>query len=183
MPSYIPICRSRMSSSLTRPSSHTIDNQSLSNQSKSSAQVPTSNDTNNDCRRTHSQQRINPILNNPFLNHRKEQPKINVHINSSNEHHKKNQFYRLPRSLKLNSNIVRVPPIRPIQRTEITNTNKPNTMPALTNNHRTEQDISYVDKTKYDYITRWLNEVREATYSTELVRSTSKRTKRRFESS
>ncbi|CAF0884509.1 unnamed protein product [Adineta ricciae] len=181
--SFIPVCRPRTSHSSMRVPSQTTDTQSLSNQSKLSANAPSSSNISDEHKRSHSHHRINPILNNPLLNHRKEQPKTPPI---------KSQEYSRTTRLCLSS--------RPMKQTSNENylsTARARTAPLLAHENAPVSDISdgflapiekktpddqfpYVDTVKYDYITRWLNEIRAATYSTEPNRGKSKRTKRRL---
>jgi len=49
-----------------------------------------------------------------------------------------------------------------------------------TTNENHDQQTQYLDDTKFDYITRWLTEVRAATCSKEALLAETKSTKRRF---
>jgi hypothetical protein len=182
---FIPVFRPRTSFSSTRLSSHTADTQSISNQSKSSAKAPTSCNTSDVHKRNHSEQRVNPILNNPLLNHRKEQPK-SLPIKPSNEYSRTTRLCLSSRPLKSTQDDHRIPIIRastaPLfaHQTD-TNVNISDRL-ILPNNNKTsgQHQMQYADDNKYDYITRWLNEVRAATYSNETLPLKSKRTKQRI---
>ena len=105
------------------------------------------------------EQRTNPILNNSLLNYRKEQVKPSVDTSPST---------RLCLSSK---------PTRSGSTEAVKSTIRASTAPAHhTTADRNLSDMStetsdkrqhspYVDETKYDYITRWVNEVRTATYA------------------
>jgi hypothetical protein len=183
---FVPVSRFRTSHSLTRLSSpHTVDTQSLSNQSKSSENAPTSSIASGEHKRDHSQQRMNPILNNPLLNHRREKPKSSP-IKSSKEYLYTTRHCLSSKPLKATSNDTQIQIIRattaPIlaHQKEI-NTNLSDRVIISIDNQTSEQkQTQYVDDNKYDYITRWLNEVRAATYSNGTLISKTKRTKRRF---
>jgi len=179
---FVPINHPRTSYSSTCLPIHTADSQSLSNQSKSSVNAHSSSNASDDPKRSHSQHRINPILSNPLLNHRKEQPK-SLPIKSSNEYSRTTRLCLSSKPLRATSNDTHKPIIRA------------NTAPHLVHKKDTHINISdrliipidkkspghqiqYVDANKYDYITRWLNEIRAATYSNEISRTKSKRTKR-----
>ena len=182
---FVPISRPRTSYSTTRLPLHTTDTQSLSNQSKSSANAPPSSNASDDHKRSHSQQRINPILNNPLLNHRKEQPK-SPPIKSSNEYSRTTRLCLSSRPLKATSNDTHIPTIRAstaphLAHQKHTNINTTDRLIIPIDKKISEQQMQYVDANKYDYITRWLTEIRAATYSNEKFRAKSKRTKRRFE--
>ncbi|CAF3801396.1 unnamed protein product [Rotaria sp. Silwood1] len=165
---FVPISRPRISHSLTRESSAIVDTQSLSNQSKLSTHAATSSIASGDHKRDHSQQRINPILNNPLLNHRKEQPKSSP-IKSSKPLSNNNQI-----SINCASTV------SPIVNQQETNINLSDRLIISNDSKTSEQQMKYVDENKYDYITRWLNEVRAATFSNETFRTESSRTKQRI---
>ncbi|CAF1035456.1 unnamed protein product [Rotaria sordida] len=175
---FVPISSPRTSHSLTRQSSSTVDTQSLSNQSKSSTHATTASIASGDHKRGHFEQRINPILNNPFLNHRKEQQKYPP-IKSSNEHCLSSKL--LSNNTQISTNCAST--VLPIVHQQETNINLSDRLIILNDNKTREQQMQYVNENKYDYITRWLNAVRAATYSNETIRSESKRTKRRVLSS
>jgi hypothetical protein len=180
---FVPICRPRTSLSATRLSTHATDTQSLSNQSKSSAHAPTPSIDSSDHKRSHSKERINPILNNPLLNHRKEQPKTPP-VSYSNTYSYTTRLCLSSKPSKTTSNDNQMPAIRastaPILAPQKeTNINVSDRLITPTDNKTSEQQMQYVDENKYDYITRWLNEVRAATYSNETFPTKSKRTKRR----
>ncbi|UJR09744.1 hypothetical protein I4U23_013973 [Adineta vaga] len=181
--SFIPICRPRTSHSSTYIPSQTTDTQSVSNQSKNSATAPSSSIASDEHKRSHSHHRINPILNNPLLNHRKEQPKTPP-IKSSTEYSCTTRLCLSSRPIKQTSNENDLLPNRArtaplLAHQNVTDSNVSNDLPISIDKKTTAQQFPFVDTTKYDYITRWLNEIRAATYSSELVRSKSKRTKRR----
>ncbi|CAF2802332.1 unnamed protein product [Rotaria sp. Silwood2] len=175
--SFVPIYRPQANVLSVQPCSLTTDTQSLSNKSKSS-NTPPSSITSDQHKHNYSQQRSNPILNNPLLNHRKEQPKSFPNKFSTNFSY----TTRICLSSKTNSNGNQL------------STNRASTAPQLT--HQIEntsdrliipkndensdlQEIAYFYETKYNYIRRWLHDVRQATYCTETFRKT-KRSKKRF---
>lgn len=174
--SFVPITRPRTSYSSTRLSFHRADTQSVSNQSKSSVHTPSSSNASDDHKRGHSQHRINPILNNPLLNHRKEQPK-SPPIKSSIEYSRTTRLCLSSKPLKATLNDAPIPTIR-------ASTAPPyiDRLILPIDQNPSDQRMQYVDPNKYDYITRWLTELRAATCSNENFRTKSKRTKRRFES-
>jgi hypothetical protein len=155
---FVPITRPRTSLSSTPPSTLITDNQSISNNSKSS-NAPSSTTTSDDHKRRRSQHGFNPILNNPLLNHRKEQPKPHP-ISTPPDFSHTMRLYRSARTFKTitknnkPSTIHQIPSPLLAHHTEC-NSNKPMANP----NH---QEVEYCDKNKYDYIKRWLKEVRLA---------------------
>ncbi|CAF2619199.1 unnamed protein product [Rotaria sp. Silwood2] len=169
---FVPISRPIISHSSRRQSSPSVDTQSLSNQSKSSIHAATSSITSGDHKPDHSQQRINPILINPLLNHRKEQPKCPP-IKISNEQSSK----LLSNNTQITTN--RASTVPPIVHQQEININLSDRLIISINNKTSQQQMKHVDENKYDYINRWLNEVRTATFSNEICRSEPKRTKRR----
>ncbi|CAF1313778.1 unnamed protein product [Rotaria magnacalcarata] len=183
--SFIPICRPRTSYSSARLSSPSADTQSLSNQSKSSAQDPQSSITSTDHKRGQSERRVNPILNNPLLNHRKEQPKYPL-TKCSNESSRPSRPYLPSKPLKSTAttdtqiSAIRESTVPPIVNQPEININLSDRLILLTDNKTRELHLQYVDENKYDYITRWLNTVRTATYSTENLHLESKRSMRRI---
>jgi len=188
---FVPIFRPRTSHSSTRLSSYTVDTQSLSNQSKFSANAPASSIASDEHKRGHSQPRINPILNNPLLNHRKEEPK-SPPVKSSNEYSRTTRLCLSSRPLKPTSNDTKMPTMRAstapiLAHQKETNINISDRLiipiENKTSQQQQQQQTQYVDDNKYDYITRWLNEVRAATHSNEALLSKSKRIKRRLLSS
>jgi hypothetical protein len=183
---YVPISRPRTSHSSTRLPSHKVDTQSLSNHSKSSANAPASSIASEEHKRSRSQQRINPILNNPLLNHRREEPK-SPPIKPSKEHSRTLRLCLSSRPFKITSNGTQMPIIRASTAPFLAHQTEPNTNTSdrltIPNDNKTseqQQQTQYVDDNKYDYITRWLNEVRAATYSNETFLSKIKYTKRRI---
>jgi hypothetical protein len=133
-------------------------------------------------RRTHSQQRTNPILTNPLLNHRKEQPKTPP-MKSSNEYSRTTRLCLSSKPLRATINDTQVPRIRAstapvLARQKDTNINTSDRLIIKVDNKTSEQQphTQYIDDNKYDYITRWLNEVRAATCSNNTLKT--KRTKR-----
>ena len=179
---FVPICHPRISSSAARFSPHTFDTNSSSNQSKSSAKAQISSIRSSNYKCLHTQQRINPILNNPLLNYRREQPKY-PSIKSSNGHTRtEEELLRSSRPLKPISNktetpIVRANTVPPVSHQNETNTSLPSKLIISIENRTPEQEIQYIDQDKHDYITRWVNEVRAATYSKNF-RSVPRRTRR-----
>lgn len=154
---FIPLCPSRTSFSSTPVSCFTTDSKS------STSPEPNEN------RRGRSESRVNPILSNPLLNHRREQPKTQPRTSYSAHP------ARLPLS---------------------TVTNRATTAPVLTDRQRAdalviapvpttpiepEEDLclSYMDDVKFDYISRWIREVRAATFSDSRSPPRVKRSKRR----
>ncbi|CAF0920835.1 unnamed protein product [Rotaria sp. Silwood1] len=174
---FVPVYQPQVRVSSVQPCSLTTDTQSISNKSKSS-NTPPSSIGSDQHKHNYSQQRSNPILNNPLLNHRKEQPKLFSKKFSTNFSH----TTRICLSSKTNSNDNQL------------STNHTSTAPLLTHQientadtiitanddeNSDQQEIEYFCKTKYDYITRWLHDVRQATYCTETF-PTTKRSKKRF---
>lgn len=172
---FVPTYQLRRSRSTVRPVLLTADTQSTIN-------TPSSSLVNADNERNHFQHRFNPILNNPLLNHRKEQPKslpIKTSIDVSHT-------TRLCLSSK---------PSKTISNENQISRNRASTAPFLA--HQTEstssdrqvtpdddedndqQEINCLDKIKYDYITNWLQEVEQATYSKKTFLK-AKRSKNRF---
>jgi hypothetical protein len=169
---FVPISRFRTSHSSTRLSPRTNDTQSLSNQSKSSKNPPTSSSTGSgEHKPDHFQQRINPILNNPLLNHRREEPKFS-HITRNCQSSK---------PLRATLNDTQIPIIRPTTAPMFGHQKEISDRLIISIEKKTfkQEETQYVDD-KYDYITRWLNEVRAATYYNETFLSKIRRTKRRF---
>lgn len=182
---FIPISRPRTDHSSTRYSPQTVESQSVS---KSFPTPPTSSVTSGegDNKRGHSQQRTNPILTNPLLNHRKEQPKTPP-MKSFKTYSRTTRLCLSSKPFRTTSNETHMPVIRastaPIlahQKVE-TNINISDRL-MISIDHKTieheEQQTQYIDKNKYDYITRWLNEVRAATCSNKTILAKTKRTKR-----
>ena len=123
--SFVPVFRActRMSSPMT------TDTYSSSNHSKISG---------NEHQRSHSQQRLNPILTNPLLNHRKEQVKFPpMKTNSSSQ-----PLKTLSTAPRRASAVPLLPPSDPL----------PTPAPFL-------------DEVKFDYITRWLEQIRLVTHT------------------
>jgi len=156
IPLCIPTDRSRAIYLKTREFSHATDIRSISNPRSSS--IPIS-----DRERHHSQQRYNPILNNSLLNHRKEQPKSSP-IKPSTD-------YSLTTRLCLSSKAVK--PISNDHPTSIIPANtSPQTESSISDQQilpnededNDQQEAHRLDKNKYDYITRWLQEVEQAKY-------------------
>ena len=170
---FIPTYRLRISRSSMRPFSPTTDTQFVLNKAQS-LNTSSSSISNENHRRHHSQQRTNPILSNPLLNHRKEQPTFfpTKMLTDLSQDTKFNLSSKPPRPTASNKRIL----------TTRANTNSFSTRPTETNstrlialkNNDEQEELSYLDKDKYDYITRWLDEVRQVTYST----STSSKAKR-----
>jgi hypothetical protein len=180
---FIPICHPRTSHSSTRLSSYIVETQSLSNQSKSSANAPTSSIASGDHKRSHSQQPTNPILTNSLLNHRKEQPKTPP----PKEYSRTTRLCLSSRPVKPTLNNTQIPMIRastaPVsahQQEANINISDRLILPIDKKTSEQQQQTQYLDDNKYDYITRWLNEVRAATYSKEALLLKAKRTKRRL---
>jgi hypothetical protein len=144
----IPTDRSRAIPSKTRPVSCRTDIRSISN--THSSNIPITDRT---------QQKFNPILNNSLLNHRKEQPKSSS-IKISTD-------YSLTTRLCLSSNSPKTE--------HQTSTIRAHTPPQIEssiseqpneNEDNDQQETQQLDKSKYDYITRWLQEVEQAKSST-----------------
>lgn len=187
---FVPISRPRTDHSSTRYSPQTIETQSVSNQSKSFTTAPTSSEASGDGenKRGQFQQRTNPILTNPLLNHRKEHPKTPP-MKSFKTYSRTTRLCLSSKPFRTTSNDTQMPAVRastaPIlahQKVE-TNINVSDRL-MISINPKTieheEQQTQYIDKNKYDYITRWLNEVRAATCSNKTILSKMKRTKRGF---
>lgn len=180
---FIPISRPRTSHSSTRLSYNTVDTQSLSNQSKTSTNAPSSSIASGE-----HQQPINPILNNPLLNHRREEIKSPPKKTSSSSYTRTTRLCLSSKPLKTTSNDTHITNIRastapPLAHQKETNTNISDRLinSNIDEEQQQQQQTQYIDDNKYDYITRWLNEVRAATYSNETFLSKNKqRTKRRY---
>lgn len=180
---FIPICRPRTDHSSTRYSPQTIETQSSSNQSKSFTNAPTSSVASGEGenKRGQSQQRINPILTNPLLNHRKEHPKTPPLI-PLKTYSRTTRLCLSSKPFRTTNNDTHTPTIRAstapiLAHPKETNINVSDRLILSIDQKRIEQEqqTQYIDQSKYDYITRWLNEVRAATHSTK-----TKRTKRAF---
>ena len=156
--SSIPTDRSRTSRSITRPITCGADVRSVSNTHLSS--IPTTD---------RNQQRLNPILNNSLLNYRKEQPKCTP-IKVSTD-------YSVTTRLCLSSKPVTTDPQLSIIHT--INTPPPTEDPISDqpneNEDNEQEETQPMDKSKYDFITRWLQEVEQAKSS----KGTLSKTKRR----
>lgn len=181
---FVPLCRPRTSQSSARLSSNTPDTQSLSNQSKTSEPARTFSSDESDHKRVQSQQRANPILENPLLNHRKSPVKYPP-IKSANESSRKTRLCQSAKPFKPLSNNIQLATIRastvpPIVHPQENNMNISDRLLISIDNTPSEHQKQYVDNNKYDYITRWLNEVRAATCSNAAFQSESKSTKRRL---
>lgn len=172
---FVPICPSRISVSSTPVSSITTDTYSLS---KSSTPDHT------DLKLNHNYPLQNPILSNPLLNHRKEQPKA-----FPLKAFRPIRFGNSSKATQINPNDSSLSNTRASTAHLFVHQN--NTNPHVSDRHnlivneKTSNDnyhpLSYIDDHKHDYIARWINEVRAATRSSnEKLSSRSKRTKRRF---
>lgn len=181
---FLPVNRPRTSHSSTRLSAYTAETQSLSNQSKISSL------DSSEQKRCQSQQRTNPILTNPLLNHRKEQMK-SPPIKSSKEYVRTTRLCLSSKPLRTATNETDMPVIRASTAPVIVHTkdSSPNNAEiskqlSISNEIKTcsnyDQQTQYLDDNKFDYITRWLNEVRAATYSKEALLVKAKNIKRRL---
>ena len=167
-------------------STNTLDTQSISS---TNVPVPSIDSSIKEYRRSRSQQRNNPILNNPLLNHRKEEIKIPP-IKPPRQYPRTTRLCLSSRPFKYilhnsqNSNIrASTAPIFAHQ--SDTNINIYDRLITSVENkpsqqQENEQQTQYADDNKYDFITRWLNEVRAATCSNESIPTKVKRTKRRL---
>jgi hypothetical protein len=118
---------------------------------------------NKDHKRSHCQQRFNPILNNPLLNHRTESPKTLSTKNSTDfSHITKLCLLSQPSKTSQTENLIE-------------------SFDIIINNNEDdiEEQVGDFDQSKHDYITRWLWEIRQATYNTTEPSSKSKRSKKR----
>ena len=169
---FRPIYPSRTSFSSTPVSSINTETPSVS---KSSGSDQT------DTKRDPSQVRVNPILNNPLLNHRKEQPKTPL---------TSNQIGSSPRPLK--HNIV-IDPLSPTNRASTAPifAHQINPNPRISDRNflsvdekiddsNQQRQYPLLDENKHDYISRWISEVRAATFSHDTLNTRPKRTKRRL---
>ena len=130
--SFVPMFRA-----CTRMSSPMTDTYSSSNHSTKCS--PTEHS------RSHSQHRLNPILNNPLLNHRKEQVKFP------------------PMKPKSRSSISTQP-----LKTVLDGQRRASATPLLPPAETTaDPPAPYLDEVKFDYITRWLEQIRFATHPVE----------------
>lgn len=134
---FIPI-----NHNLPRPTSGTTDSQSKSNTPCLITEQPN--------RKIRSaEQKCNPILNNSLLNYRREQPKsvpVKTNVIST-------QTTRLCLSAKSSTSRKRIFPLR-LPNASISQFDQ-DILPL--NSHE-----PYLDKIKYDYITRWLRDVAQA---------------------
>lgn len=182
---FVPICRPRTSYSSARLSSPTADTQSLSNQSKSSVQERTPSILSSEHKRGRSEQRTNPILSNPLLNHRKE-PEKYPPVKSPNENVRPTRNCLSSRPFKSTAtndsqlSTIRASTVPPIVHQPEINVSLSDRLIMSADNKTREHQMQYVDDSKYDYITRWLNAVRAATYSNENLQSESRILKRRI---
>jgi len=172
---FVPTYQSQTNRSTVRPVLLTTDTRSTSN-------TPSSSIVNADHERSHSQQRSNPILSNPLLNHRKEQPKslpIKTLIDLSHT----TRLCLSSKPLKTPSNDNQIPRNRAstapflAHQTESITSDRQLTLDD--NEDHDQQEIHCLDKSKYEYITNWLHEVEQATYSRKAFLKI-KRSKNRF---
>ena len=149
--SCIPPVRPREDRSRTRPFTCEADIRLASN-----APLPTILPTD----RT-QQQRLNPILNNSLLNHRKEQPKSSP-IKISTD-------YSITTQLCLTSKPSKAEHQIPTIRTDTSQEAESSASDEQNENEDddNQEETEYLDKSKYDYITRWLQEVEQAQSSAE----------------
>ena len=194
---FIPLCPSRTSVSSTPVSCITTETHSVSNRSKSSVRTPPSSNGNADQRRDLTQPRANPILNNPLLNHRKEQPKA-VPVKSVSEYTRPTRlclssrpFRAAPADHSLAMNRASTAPLFAHQTNDNPDVSDRHMIPVNTKTNdeqqqppqqeqQQQQDFQHVHENKLDYITRWILQVRAATFSHGLLPIRPKRTKRRF---
>lgn len=130
--------------SIARPPSRTTDVQSLSNITSLTTEQPLRKI------RSCESQKCNPILSNSLLNHRREQPKsipVKKNVTSS-------RTIRLCLSANASNSRKRIFPLRR-PNSDIHKSDQ-ETLPVVPNE-------PHLDKNKYDYITRWLRDVAEAT--------------------
>ncbi|UJR36358.1 hypothetical protein I4U23_029084 [Adineta vaga] len=152
---FIPAHRSRTNLSTTPSSSLTTDIQSISNESKLS-NPSSSNSISRERKRFESQQRFNPILNNPLLNHRREVPKP-VRMNISTDSSQTIKLHQTTKPFKVRSN----------DKQTSTSSLLTQRIEPVTDRKVISEELPLIDKRKYDYITRWIHDVRLATYSSE----------------
>ena len=145
---FIPLCPSRTSFSSTPVSSLTADSKS------SCSPEPTEG------RRGRSEQRVNPILTNPLLNHRREQPKTHPRPRRSSQ----------PTRRIVTAPMTAVPIITDVPQT---------ILPEETSVAHVEEEPTYMDEVKFDYISRWIREVRAATKTEQRSPTRIRRSKRR----
>ncbi len=115
-----------------------------------------------------TQQRFNPILNNSLLNYRKEQPKsFPVKISTD---------YSITTELCLTSKTPKAEHQIPTIRTDISHETESSVSDEQNENEDNDDDdqeeTEYLDKSKYEYITRWLQEVEQAQSSAETFSKT-----------
>lgn len=146
---FIPLCPSRTSFSSTPVSSMTVD--SKSSYSPEPIEV----------RRGRSEQRVNPILNNPLLNHRREKPQI----------HPRPCFSSQPTSRIPATTVTTIPIVADVEETVL-----PIETPLA---QIQDENTNYMDEVKFDYISRWIQEVRAATKTESSSPTRIRRTKRR----
>lgn len=166
--SFRPLCPSRNSISSTPVSSLNTESPPLSKSSGSEQ---------NEVKREPNKVRLNPILNNPLLNHRKEPARST--ISSARRPIFPNELTRKPNQSSSES---------------LATISRPKTAPTciehkinqsdrkLVENEENiaENDSASIDDHKHDFITRWLQEVRAATCSQQQSTATSKRNKRKI---
>ncbi|CAF1626128.1 unnamed protein product, partial [Adineta ricciae] len=150
----VPAHRLRTNLATTPACSMNTDLQSLHSESKSS-NIPSSNSRSNDVKCVQPQQIPNPILNNPLLNHRRETPKP-TRVNISTD----------------SCQTVELHPMTKLCKARSKNGKQMSTVSLLTQRAQPVSDgtivsgeLPPIDKVKFDYITRWIHEVRVATYT------------------
>ena len=159
--SFVPVSRPRASLSSARISSPTGDAHSVSNQSKGSVHLP-------EQQRSRSQQRTNPILDNPLLNHRKQQvkespPKLISDVSLISRLCLSSKPFK---TALLNGQIMpRRANTAPLLLHPSENASSASE--RLTPDDLNQQCLPYLDVTKHDYITRWLQDIRLATQLTD----------------
>ena len=146
---FVPAYRPRTNLTATPACSMNTDLQSINSESKSS------NSKGNDSKCPQPQPRVNPILNNPLLNHRRDTPKP-IRVNICTDSCQTIELHSLTKLSKVRSNnIKQISTVSLLtQRTE-----------PVSDETISSGELPPIDKVKFDYITRWIHEVRVATYT------------------
>lgn len=168
---YVPTYRSRTNLSTAPPTRLTPETSTASNKTKS--HTSESSVVSTDRERSLSRQRFNPILNNPLLNHRKEQPKSSstkVSVDFSQTTRLCLPSKSTQNNHQISSNLT-YETENDISHEQLISDEK--------ENNDQQETLPCLDKTKYDYITRWLFNVQQANSSKESITKT-RRLKNKF---
>ncbi|CAF2091428.1 unnamed protein product [Rotaria magnacalcarata] len=155
---FVPIYQQRTYRSSLRPTPIIKDTHSISDNSKSSNPTPSSI-VSDQQKSNLSKKMINPILNNPLLNYRKEQPKpIPNRFQTSFSN-----TLRLGLALKMAINDNPKSKFRsdtaPLLANEIETTSNEQ-ITSDENEYDDQREIEYFDKSKHNYIIRWMQDIR-----------------------